>query len=172
MPKRTRTLLAIDPGFRELGYAVLRGPRLLASGVSPLKLLPRKQRIPEVHRLLRHWMAMYRPSAMVLEQTHSQGKLTFSRVHDVAQEVVRFARRWKLTTATYSAQTVRASVVGSGRAVKREVAVVVAGRYPSLRMYVTQDRKWKERYWCNMFDAIALGLHHLSQPPSRSRSFG
>jgi Holliday junction resolvasome RuvABC endonuclease subunit len=172
MPKKPRTLLAIDPGFRELGYAVLRGPRLLASGVKPLKLLPRPRRIPEVRRLLKHWIAMYHPSIVVLEQTHNQGKLTFSRVHDVAQEVVRFSRRRRIITAIYSAQTVRASVVGSGRAVKRDVAVAIAGRYPSLRMYVTQDRRWKERYWCNMFDAIALGLHHLSQPPSRSRSFG
>jgi hypothetical protein len=61
--------------------------------------------------------------------------------------------------------------MGNGWAKKREVAAVIAARHPSLRVYLTQDRKWKERYWQNMFDAIALGLHHqlLIKPPSRDR---
>ena len=46
-----------------------------------------------------------------------------------------------------------------------------ARRFPQLRLYLTQDRRWKERFWLNMFDAVALALHHqaLKQPPSRSR---
>jgi hypothetical protein len=47
----------------------------------------------------------------------------------------------------------------------------VAHRFPRLRVYLTQDRRWKERFWQNMFDAVALALFHqsLTQPPSRSR---
>lgn len=65
----------------------------------------------------------------------------------------------------------RATVVGNGRAKKAEVALAIAHRFPSLRVYLTQDRMWKERYFLNMFDAVALALHHQTntQPPSRSR---
>ena len=31
-------------------------------------------------------------------------------------------------------------------------------RYPQLKVYLSQDRKWKEKYYANMFDAVALGL--------------
>jgi hypothetical protein len=62
------------------------------------------------------------------------------------------------------------TVAGNGKAKKPEVAIAVAHRFPSLRVYLTQDRRWKERHWQNMFDAIALALHHqTTQPPSRSR---
>jgi hypothetical protein len=54
------------------------------------------------------------------------------------------------------------------------VAIAVAHRFPQLRVYLTQDRRWKEKFWLNMFDAVALALHHqaLGKPPSRSRSSG
>ena len=78
-----------------------------------------------------------------------------------------------MTVATYSAQLVRKHLVGDGWAGKREVAHAIARRFPALRVYLTQDRAWKERYWFNMFDAIALALHHQAlPPPSRSRSCG
>jgi Holliday junction resolvasome RuvABC endonuclease subunit len=73
---------------------------------------------------------------------------------------------------SYAPQTVRKGLVGNGWATKREVAAAISSRYPALRIYLTQDRRWKERYWLNMFDAIALALYHASQPPSRSRSCG
>ncbi len=41
----------------------------------------------------------------------------------------------------------------------------VAHRFPSLRVYLTQDRRWKEGFWQNMFDAIALALHHQATHP-------
>jgi Holliday junction resolvasome RuvABC endonuclease subunit len=66
---------------------------------------------------------------------------------------------------------VRQTVLGNGRGKKEEVAALLAARFPSLRVYLTQDRRWKERFWLNMFDALALAIHHqtLTQPPSRSR---
>jgi hypothetical protein len=65
----------------------------------------------------------------------------------------------------------RRTVVGDGWAGKADVAKRLAGRYPELKVYRGQTRKWKDSYWQNMFDAIALALHHQSatHPPSRSR---
>jgi Holliday junction resolvasome RuvABC endonuclease subunit len=73
--------------------------------------------------------------------------------------------------AVYSPQQVRATVAGNGKAKKAEAAIAVALRFPQLRVYLTQDRRWKERFWQNMFDAIALALHHQAamKPPSRGR---
>jgi Holliday junction resolvasome RuvABC endonuclease subunit len=95
------------------------------------------------------------------------------RVHRFAQRVRRFAKRRGIVVATYSAQIVRRHLVGDGWAGKVEVAQEIARRFPELRVYLTQDRAWKERYWHNMFDAIALALHYQSlSPPSHSRTCG
>jgi len=34
--RKNRTILALDPGLRELGFAILSGPELVTSGVRPL----------------------------------------------------------------------------------------------------------------------------------------
>ena len=61
--------------------------------------------------------------------------------------------------------------MGYGWAGKREVAEALSARFPDLRVHLTHDRKWKETYWQNMFDAVALALHHQAgtKPPSRGR---
>jgi Holliday junction resolvasome RuvABC endonuclease subunit len=165
-------ILALDPGLRELGYAILSGEQLVTSGVVSLRHLPKKRQLPEALRLVRHWLDLYRPRAVVLERTSPHPRATLNRVHLLAVSVRRMAHRRHLRVTTYSAQIVRKHLVGSGWAGKEEVALALARRYPTLRIYLTQDRQWKERYWHNMFDALALALHHQGQPPSRSRSCG
>lgn len=167
------TILALDPGLRELGYAVLRGPKLVTSGVEALRVLPRARRIGEARRVVASLMALHNPDALVLERTADHPTAALQRVHQFARAVCQQARRQHLDVATYSAQIVRKNLVGDGWAGKAEVAHAIASRFPALRVYLTQDRAWKERYWYNMFDAIALALHHQTvPPPSRSRTCG
>lgn len=157
------TILALDPGLRDLGFAVLAGPRLVASGVRPLRLLPREQRLPEAQRLVRSWIAAHRPSVLVLEATHRHPLPWLDALDQLSQSVGRIAQRHGLSVATYAPQTVRKALVGSGWATKREVALAISHRFPALRVYLTQDRKWKETFFQNMTDAIALALHHRGQ---------
>jgi Holliday junction resolvasome RuvABC endonuclease subunit len=93
-------------------------------------------------------------------------------LYRLGRSVERFAQQQHLAVETYAAQTVRKHLVGNGWATKREVATAIATRFPALRVYLTQDRRWKERYWQNMFDAVALALYYQGQPPSRSRPYG
>ncbi|MBP6965785.1 MAG: crossover junction endodeoxyribonuclease RuvC [Armatimonadetes bacterium] len=154
------TVLALDPGLRDLGYAVLRGRRLQTAGVRPLRLIPKDRRIAEARRLVRGWIAAYRPGTLVLESTHRHSIKWLNEVDRLGRSIRRLARRCHLEVRSYAPQTVRKTVLGNGRATKREAAVAVATRFPRLRIYLTQDRKWKERYWLNLFDAVALALHH------------
>lgn len=49
-------------------------------------------------------------------------------------------------------------ICGHGRASKFQVATVVVSKFPELKIYLTQDRAWKERFHQNMFDAVALAM--------------
>lgn len=163
MHNNPTTILALDPGLRDLGFAVLKGKRLLVSGVRPLRLLPRRQRSAEARRLVRGWIAAYRPKVLVLEATHRHPVDWLDAVDRCARSIRRSAKRRGLTVVTYAPQTVRKNLLGNGRATKRETAVAIAQRFPALQVYLTQDRRWKERYFQNMFDAIALAIHHQSR---------
>ncbi len=39
-----------------------------------------------------------------------------------------------------------------------ESTVAIVSKYPELKVYINNDRKWKERYHQNMFDAVALAM--------------
>ena len=173
-PRTDHPILALDPGLRDLGYAVLDGKRLLSSSVLSLRSTPPRERLATIREALHSWIRAHRPRTLVLEHIPRRPLDELAGLPALGRLLGRLARKHRMMLVTYSARTARRTLVGDGWAGKREAAEAVASRYPDLRVYLTQDRKWKERYWQNMFDAIALGLHHQSQkpPPSRSRSSG
>jgi len=171
MRKTPDTILALDPGLRDLGYAVLRGRRIVTSGVLGLRRVPKDDRLAIARNNVRTWLMTHRPDVVVVEKTYRHPLPWLNQLHQISRSARNLATRQHAAFTMYSPQSVRATVAGNGKAKKPEVAVAVAHRFPSLRVYLTQDRRWKERFWQNMFDAIALGLHHqATHPPSRSRS--
>src|SRR5262245_34700838 len=175
MPKTTNApILAIDPGLRDLGYAVLAGRRLIARDVIALRGLPKTQRLQEAKDRIAALTKAHCPRAIVVERTYRHPVPWLNDLHRVTRAARRLAARRQIAFATYAPQTVRQSVAGHGWAKKSEAAVAMAHRFPQLRVYLTQDKRWKERFWLNMFDAVALAVHHQQHgtPPSRSRDSG
>lgn len=167
MTKRDQTILAFDPGLRDLGFALLSGKRLLASGVLQLRAIPPRRRLGKVREAVHALIRGYEPRALVIEHVPRRPLDALAGLPALGRLLRRTAARRRLTFDAYSPKTIRQSVIGDGWAGKREVAEVLSGRFPELRVHLTQDRKWKERYWQNMFDAVAVALHHqtLIQPP-------
>lgn len=171
MIRRNHSILALDPGLRDLGFAVIAGRRLVTGGVVALRLLPKERRLPEARDRVRALLATHRPRAIVVEKTYRHPVPWLNELHKITLSAGRMARKKRIVFATYAPQAVRQVVAGNGKAKKPEVATAIAHRFPQLRVYLTQDRRWKERFWQNMFDAIALAVHHqtIANPPSRSR---
>lgn len=171
MTRHNYSILALDPGLRDLGFAVVAGRKLVTGGVVALRLLPKEQRLDEARDRVRALMATHRPRAIVVEKTYRHPVPWLNELHKITMSASRIARKKRIVFATYAPQAVRQVVAGNGKAKKFEVATAIAHRFPQLRVYLTQDRRWKEKFWQNMFDAVALALHHqaITKPPSRSR---
>jgi len=171
MRKNHDTILALDPGLRELGYAVLTGTRLVTSGVLSLHTAPTHQRLRMIKESMGAWGRAYRPRTLVLESIPNRPLDSIGGLPALGRFLRRHARRRRIKLASYSAKAVRRSVVGNGWAGKREVADAIAARFPELRVHLKQVTKSRQNHWANMYDAVALALHHqsLRQPPSRSR---
>ena len=127
-----------------------------------------------IQESLMDWIRAYKPRVLVLEHIPKRPLDSLAGLPALGRRLQHLAAGRRIPIVTYSAKTVRRTVLGDGWAGKREVARAIVARFPDLRVHLTHDRKWKERYWQNMFDAIALALHHqaVSKPPSRSRSSG
>ena len=163
MKKKIRPILAIDPGLRELGFAVLSGKRLVTAGTRSFKQIPKTRRRARALEYVTSWLDIHNPGTIVLEATYEHPVAWFDELHQFTKTVERIARRRQIDVVRYAPQTVRKSLIGNGRATKREAAIAIGIQYPALRLYLNQDRKWKERFWLNMFDAVALAIHHRQQ---------
>ncbi len=156
---RPSRILAIDPGTRQMGFAILENGMLRAHGVKVI----RKARSPQ-EALNRAKMEMtsliedFRPGVLVIEQTFIGRNRNAALLKVLCDEIKTLAMRHRIKVLAFAPSTVRKVVCGSGRADKAAVAKAVAARYPELKAFLFKDRKWKEAFHANMFDAVALGM--------------
>jgi len=161
---KRRRILAIDPGTRNIGVAVIEGNRLLHYGV---KTIPRSASASKTLRsgraIVRDLIADFMPTILAVEQTYFPHDRNGTTLNRFASEVTRIGRRERLAVVCLAANTVRKMICGFGTAGKRDVATALSSRFPELRPYLTSNRRWKERYYFNLFDATALGLAASAQ---------
>src|ERR1700674_5570100 len=106
-------ILAIDPGPRHVGIAVLQGSRLLYHGVMGL---PRRRSHEAVRRntrvLMRELLQDFRPTVLAIEENSIGSRRAKSRLHAVVSEITRTGRRESLEVITKTASTVKKLVTG------------------------------------------------------------
>ena len=158
MSNKTK-ILAIDPGTKEIGVAFLDGEKLIYHGV---KAIPEdkspNERLKEGREIIIRLINDFKPDILVVEKSFFANNRTASLLHAFINEIRAIGNKKGLKVVSYATSTVRKSVCGNGRASKKELSKVIVSRYPNLKVYLSQDRAWKELYHQNMFDAIALGL--------------
>ena len=68
MLKHNHTILALDPGLRDLGFAVLAGRRLVARDVIALRSLPKERRLDEARDRIAALVLTHHPRSLVVEK--------------------------------------------------------------------------------------------------------
>ena len=163
MSKNKPKILAIDPGTREMGVAFLDGDKLIYHGV---KVIPNdksaNERLKEGKEIIIRLINDFKPDILVVEKSFFANNRSASLLHVFINEIRAIGNKKGLKVVSYATSTIRKSVCGNGRASKKELSKVIVSKYPNLKVYLSQDRAWKELYHQNMFDAIALGLMALS----------
>lgn len=159
MPKNNLRILAIDPGTRIMGIAFLENRKLIYHGVKVIK--NRKsphENLREGRRIILRLIKNFKPQVLVVEKAFFPNNRNASLLNVFVDEIKAIGRRKKLKVISYAPGTVKKHICGNGHAGKKEVAKVVVAKYSELKVYLTQDRAWKEKYHQNRFDAVALGM--------------
>ena len=159
MSNNNSKILAIDPGTREMGVAFLEDGKLIYYGVKVIK----KRKSPhetlrEGRKVILRLIKDFKPHVLVVEKAFFFNNRNASLLNVFVDEIKAIGRRKRLKVLSYAPSTVKKYICGNGRASKKEVARVLVAKYPELKVYLTQDRAWKEEYHQNMFDAVALGI--------------
>jgi len=159
MSKKNSKILAIDPGTREMGIALLDSGKLIYHGVKSFcRNITPHEKLKEGRRTILRLIQDFQPKILVIEKTFFAHNRNASLLNVFADEIVSLAKRKKLKVIGFAPNTVKKYICGNGRASKKEVARVIVARYPELKVFLTQDRAWKEKFHQNMFDAVALGM--------------
>jgi Holliday junction resolvasome RuvABC endonuclease subunit len=142
---------------------VLDGTELIFYGVKSLKKFrPEPVLRKAVKEILIKVIIEYDVKTLVIENGwfSQESSPLFQTVFRTIKHV---AKEKKLMLATYAPKTIRKFICGDGKATKKRTAQILANRYPELEIYLEQNYRWKEKYWLNVFDALAAGLTHVMQ---------
>jgi crossover junction endodeoxyribonuclease RuvC len=159
MPNNKTKILAIDPGVRQMGIAFLDGGKLLYHGVKVIpKRLSARETLREGKAAVLRLMNDFKPNLVVLEKSLFADNSTSGLLNVLEEAIKRLCRRRGVRVICIAPNTLKKAICGNGRASKRQVSRAVVARFPELKVYLKQNRKWKESYHGNMFDAVALGM--------------
>jgi len=159
MIKPKTKILAIDPGTREIGVALLQDESLIYHGVKTIRKRGTPQeRLKEGRKIVLRLIQDFKPQVLAVEKTFFAKNKNAALLNVFAEEITAIGKKQGKTVVSFAPNTVKKFTCGNGRASKAEVARVVIARFPELKVFLTQDRAWKERYHQNMFDAGALGI--------------
>jgi len=161
MSKHNTKILAIDPGTKEMGIAFLDGGKLVYHSVSVINGKLPHDKLMEGRKIILRLIKDFKPNVLVIERSFFANNRTASLLHIFINEIKAIGKRKGLKVISYAPSTVRKLICGNGRADKKALSEVIVSRFPELKIYLTQDRAWKERYHQNMFDAVALALMAL-----------
>ncbi|MGD0036402.1 MAG: crossover junction endodeoxyribonuclease RuvC [Bacteroidota bacterium] len=160
--KNSKRILGIDPGTKYIGFALMESEKLIYYGVKTIpRLKTSKATLEEGKRIVSRLMDDFRPNILVVEKTYFANNKNSILLNTFTAQIRRIGKGKGLEVLSIATNTVRKAVCGNGAASKDEVAKAIVARYPQLKPYLTSDKKWKEKYHRNMFDAVAIGLASL-----------
>jgi Holliday junction resolvasome RuvABC endonuclease subunit len=151
-------ILAIDPGTRELGFAVLQGETLLYYGVKTVTNRKAPSQVLEtISGFIKGLIEKYDPSTLAIEKMFITQKNS-ALLYVAAEQVKAVAGEGKISIWEQSPSAIRKRLCHTGKATKREVAKLIADRYPELARYYNRTQHWEIEYYSNLLDAVAVGL--------------
>ena len=122
-------VLAIDPGLTRCGIGVIESSPMKLIAVGVLKSHPEleiEQRLMEIDSQIREWIKKHDPDVIAIERVFSQQNLrTVMGTAQVAGISLLAAAQSNIKVAMHTPSEVKASVTGSGRAKKEQVAQMV-----------------------------------------------
>jgi len=157
-----KKILAIDPGTKHMGFAFFDKGELIYHGVSVIKDGTPNEKLKEGRKIILRLIKDFKPHIFVVEKAFFGKNKTAAIMNVFVSEIMSIGRKKELKVISYAPTTVRKFICSNGRADKKALSEVIVSKIPKLKIYLTQDRAWKERYHQNMFDAVGLGLMALS----------
>ncbi len=156
---RKSNILALDPGLREIGFALLEGKDLADYGVKSLCRKGNHQTRPNLasevmYRLIKDTC----PDAVVLERKEIPDTPDGFRLMILIKCAIELGRKLKVPVAEIDSNEIRIEVAGKPVASMQEMANTIASRFPELQKCASVKDRGRRRYWSHLFTSVAAAL--------------
>ena len=157
--KITTPVLAIHPGRRKMGVAVLEGNELLYWGVTGFREKDVRELLDGVRNRVQSLIQVYQPGMLAVERPHAARLKASPALEMIVERISAVAVADSLYFCLYDALTIRRHLCGQERATRRQMITQIVARYPHLSRYAAPGvSRWQESYWLPMFAAVGVGL--------------
>lgn len=154
MPKPPLTILAVNPGTRYLGLAVLVGPELQDWRVKVIPGADEKIKITFARRLTAQWMTQYNPAVLAVKRLHpSRSSPALRRLATMIRVL---AQGHRLRLYQYTIHELEAVLMPGAKINKHRLAERLAAIYPALAHELSREQASRNPYHIRMFEAVAL----------------
>lgn len=162
-----KTILGIDPGTKEMGLAVLRGPALLYFGVHTLRNGTRPYDvIGQARRIVLATIERHQPQVVAIEEPFNLPTKRSHLLNVISDELRERAAELGLEVIALTPEAIRERVTRNSRATKIDVAEhLTRSGFDQLRQLIPQrparpalGLRPRDKYWLHMFDALALAV--------------
>ena len=154
-------VLGIVASARGIGFAVMEEKSVLVDwGVKTVKGDKNSRSLSNVANLMDH----YKPDAIVLENTRSDGSLRRQRVRVLNGEIASLAQSERIKVTQFSRKQLNLGFIAQGPETKHALAEHIAARFPDeLGFRMPQKRRayTNEDSRMDIFHAVALADHFL-----------
>ena len=131
--KNTERILAIDPGTRNIGFALLDRGQLVHYGVKTIRQMNSPhEKLREGRNIILRLINDFGPQMLIVEKTFFANNRNSALLNVFADEIKTVGKRKRLRVRGLAANTVRKLICGNGAASKDDVARAVVSRYPEL----------------------------------------
>jgi Holliday junction resolvasome RuvABC endonuclease subunit len=164
MPNTPLTILAINPGSKYLGIAVLQGEVLKDWRIKVLEGKWSKEKSDRAGNIITGLIQLYQPNVLALKKLHpSRSSLDLSYL---VEEIKDIALKMNIQVSEYSIQEIKDFFSPAQRINKKGLAGIIAARLPDLYHDLEREKASKNPYLVRMFEAVALGImcfHNLDK---------
>jgi Holliday junction resolvasome RuvABC endonuclease subunit len=148
--------LAINPGSKYLGIAVLQGEWLKDWRIKVLKGKWSKGKFDRAEEIITKLIEHHTPVALAIKKLHpSRSSLDLSYLVECIKDL---AHSKGLPVRQYSIQEIKDFFSPEDKINKKGLAGIVAARLPDLYHDLEKEKNSKNPYLLRMFEAVALGV--------------
>lgn len=159
-----RSLLAIDPGTKLVGYAHFKGADLIDFGVVSVQTSLPIRHLLQIHGdLIERLIGEKKPDLVVLEKNVFSNISQNLRLVLVIGRAKAVARSLKIEVQELAPRTIRSLIANDGNASKADIMKLIVSKYRQTKPYATIGSQTSIAFHQNAFDAIAAGLASLKR---------